>query len=68
METEKKKSKKLMRYLPYILVMLALVFGFAGCGSQQGQEEQTEVHVAVSGSDESGTGAPQRSWRTVGGR
>ena len=60
-----KKNKKLKRYLPFILVMLALVFGFAGCGSQQGQEEQTEVHVAVSGSDESGTGTQDAPYATV---
>ena len=69
MEIEKKDKKRFVCYLPYILVMFVLVFGFAGCGSQQhGQEEQQEVHVAVSGSDETGTGAQDAPYATVSAR
>ena len=66
MEIEKKNKKRFVRDLPFILAMLVLVFGFAGCGSQQqGQEEQQEVHVAVSGSDEAGTGTQDAPYATV---
>ncbi len=66
MEIEKKDKKRFMHYLPYILAMLVLVFGFTGCGmQQQGKEEQQEVHVAVSGSDEAGTGTQDAPYVTV---
>lgn len=47
-------------------VMLVLASGACGCGStQQEQAEQATVHVAVGGSDESGTGAPDAPYATV---
>ena len=66
MEIEKKDKKRFVRYLPYILAILVLVSGFSCCGSQQqGQEEQQVVHVAVSGSDEAGTGTQDAPYATV---
>ena len=65
MKIEKKDKKRFVRYLPYIMEMLVMVFGFAGCASQQqGQEEQQEIHVAVSGSDEAGTGTQDATYAT----
>ena len=63
MEFEKNDKKRFVYYLPYILAMLVLVFGSAGCGSQQ--QGQQEIHVAVSGSDETGTGAKDAPYATV---
>ncbi len=66
MNIEKEDKKRFVRYLPFILAMLVLVFGFTGCGmQQQGKEEQQEVHVAVSGSDEAGTGTKDAPYATV---
>ena len=66
MKIEKKDKKRFVRYLPYILAILVLVSGFSCCGSQQqGQEEQQVVHVAVSGSDEAGTGTQDAPYATV---
>ena len=66
MKIEKKDKKRFVRYLPWMLAMLFLVLGFAGCGTQQQEKaEPREVHVAVSGSDEAGTGAQDAPYATV---
>ena len=60
------RTKRFAVIIFMIMLMLVPVSGICGCSSvEQGKTEQKEIHVSVTGSDETGEGTKDAPYATV---